>query len=62
MPGSSDIDGDSDAVNLFQEPDGFYEPEKPATTTTYTLNDGRLISLQLVGHSPLWVRDDVICR
>ena len=62
MPDSNDSDGDNDAVNLFQDPDGFYEPEKPATVTSYTLNDGRVISLRLVGHSPLWVREDAIVR
>lgn len=60
MPNSHDSDGDSDAVNLFQEPDDFYQPEKPATVTEYTLNSGEVIRLRLVGNSPLWVRDDVI--
>lgn len=56
MPESRDSDQDSDAVDLFQEPDDFYQPEKPASFTKYTLKDGQVISLRLVGHSPLWVR------
>ena len=53
---SSDDDDSLSAANLFQEPEGFYQPEKPASFTTYTLRDGHLLNLRLVGHSPLWVR------
>lgn len=54
---SRDSDQDSDVADLFQEPDGFYQPDKPATFTKHTLKDGQIISLRLVGHSPLWVRN-----
>lgn len=53
----SQSEGDDDVASLdiFQEPEGFYQPEKPATFTTYTLKTGQAIELRLVGHSPLWV-------
>lgn len=41
---------------LFQEPDDFYPPERPATFTQYTLLSGQTLNLRLVGHNPLWVR------
>ena len=52
----SDDDAQADTIDLFQEPDDFYEPEKPPTFIQYTLSDGRQLELRLVGHSPLWVR------
>lgn len=51
----SDEEDDPVSLDLFQEPADFYQPEKPATFTTYTLQNGQTISLRLVGHSPLWV-------
>jgi EEF1A N-terminal glycine/lysine methyltransferase len=56
MAESHDSDGENADLGLFNEPDDYYEPEKPATVTQYKLNDGRDLSLRLVGHSPLWVR------
>ncbi|KAL2414110.1 Protein N-terminal and lysine N-methyltransferase efm7 [Exophiala dermatitidis] len=50
----SDEEDDPVSLDLFQEPADFYQPEKPATFTTYTLQNGQTISLRLVGHSPLW--------
>ncbi|KIW14085.1 hypothetical protein PV08_06866 [Exophiala spinifera] len=52
----SQSEGEDDAASLdiFQEPEDFYQPEKPATFTTYTLKTGQVINLRLVGHSPLW--------
>ncbi|KAF4554980.1 Lysine methyltransferase-like protein 7 [Elsinoe fawcettii] len=43
-----------DGIDLFQDPDDFYEKEKPATTVTHQLLDGTDLVLRLVGHSPLW--------
>jgi hypothetical protein len=54
--GGSSGDGDSDVVDMFKEPEGYTAPEKPATTSTYTLKNGQVLSLRFVGHSPLWVR------
>lgn len=48
-------DADDNGMDLFQEPSDYYAPEKPATTSTYTLKDGQALSLRFVGHSPLWV-------
>lgn len=41
-------------LNLFDDPDGFYAPDKPATSTTYVTKGGLEIPLRLVGHNPLW--------
>lgn len=47
---------DSDeALDLFQEPDGFYKPEPEPTQVVHRMLDGRDLSLRLVGHNPLWV-------
>ncbi|TKX18185.1 hypothetical protein C1H76_9658 [Elsinoe australis] len=47
-------DSDEDGLGLFQDPDGFYEAEKPATYVSHQLLDGRTLKLRLVGHNPLW--------
>ncbi|KAI9734577.1 MAG: nicotinamide n-methyltransferase [Cirrosporium novae-zelandiae] len=47
--------GEDDLLDsLFQEPEDFYQPEKPATHVEYRLHSGDTIALRLVGHSPLW--------
>ncbi|KAK6385711.1 Protein N-terminal and lysine N-methyltransferase efm7 [Exophiala oligosperma] len=58
----SQSEGDDDVASLdiFQEPEGFYQPEKPATFTTYTLKTGQAIELRL-GHL-LWNAGQVIAR
>ncbi|KAL9078287.1 MAG: hypothetical protein Q9157_002802 [Trypethelium eluteriae] len=43
-----------DGIDIFKEPDGFYEVEKPGTTETHTMRSGEVLTLRLVGHSPLW--------
>lgn len=55
MDNDSSGDEDAPAVDLFHEPEGYFQPEKPATFTTYALKNGRVLNLRLVGHSPLWV-------
>lgn len=40
---------------MFQEPNDYFQPEKPYTHTDYTLLSGQKLRLRLVGHSPLWV-------
>lgn len=44
-----------DGIDLFKEPDDFYEPEKQPTFEEHKLLDGTQLSLRLVGHNPLWV-------
>jgi nicotinamide N-methyltransferase len=43
-------------LNLFKEPEGYYEPEKQHTIATHTTLNGQTLNLRLVGHNPLWVR------
>jgi EEF1A N-terminal glycine/lysine methyltransferase len=48
--------GDDDLpLDVFEEPSGYYQPEKPHTFAHYTLKSGRTLSLRLLGFSPLWV-------
>jgi EEF1A N-terminal glycine/lysine methyltransferase len=51
---SDDVDlaGNTD---LFNEPDDYYLPEKPATFVQHILQSGQELRLRLVGHNPLWV-------
>ena len=56
-PGAKEeSDANDDAIDIFQEPQGYYQPNKPSKFTEFELQDGRIISLRLVGESPLWVR------
>jgi hypothetical protein len=54
-------DADDLGIDLFQEPDGFYQPEKEASFASHTLLSGKELSIRLVGHNPLWVRSPC-CR
>lgn len=45
--------------DLFNEPDDYYQSEKPATFVEHTVQSGQL-RLRLVGHNPLWVRNDAL--
>ena len=38
---------------LFEDPEDYYPPTPPPTTQTYTTGWGDVITLHLVGHSPL---------
>ncbi|KAK4178682.1 putative nicotinamide N-methyltransferase [Triangularia setosa] len=40
-------------LGLFAEPTDYYPPSPPPTTETYTTASGDVITLHLVGHSPL---------
>lgn len=40
---------------IFQEPDNYFQPEKPYTYTDYTLLSGQKLHVRLIGHNPLWV-------
>ncbi|EXJ54182.1 hypothetical protein A1O7_09519 [Cladophialophora yegresii CBS 114405] len=50
----SDDDEASASLDIFREPADFFQPEKPPTFVSYTLQDGNELRLRLVGHSPLW--------
>ena len=52
----SDATDDDVALDIFQEPEGYLEPEKPFTTQKYPLPNGKEINIRLVGSNPLWVR------
>ena len=41
--------------SIFQEPNDYFQPEKPYTYTDYTLLSGQKLSLRLIGYNPLWV-------
>ncbi|KAI4749768.1 hypothetical protein E4T45_14847, partial [Aureobasidium sp. EXF-8846] len=49
----SDSDSEGE-LGIFQEPEGFYEPEKEPSFVDYTLQSGLKLNLRLVGHNPLW--------
>lgn len=55
-------DSASETIDLFQEPTDYYEPEKPATFTEFKLKTGQTLTLRLVGHNPLWVRQMDKCQ
>lgn len=50
----SDSDSEGE-IGIFQEPEGYYEPEKQPTYVKHRLLDGRELNLRLVGHNALWV-------
>jgi len=53
----SDSHSDSEGeLGLFAEPEGYYQPEKEPTFAKHEMQDGRELSLRMVGHNPLWVR------
>ena len=57
----SDSHSDSEGeLGLFAEPDGYYQPEKEPTFAKHEMQDGRKLSLRMVGHNPLWVRTAII--
>lgn len=45
-----------DTGDLFQEPDGFYEPEKEPTYAEHRMLSGQTVRVRLVGSHPLYVR------
>ncbi|KAK4130989.1 hypothetical protein BT67DRAFT_428493 [Trichocladium antarcticum] len=42
-----------DGLDMFEDPADYYPPTPPPTTQTYTNAAGNVITLHLVGHSPL---------
>ncbi|KAK0742532.1 hypothetical protein B0T21DRAFT_361578 [Apiosordaria backusii] len=49
----SDNEEGGGELGLFAEPTDYYPPSPPPTTETYTTASGDVITLHLVGHSPL---------
>ena len=49
------MSSDEDEVDIFKEPDDYYEAEKPPTFVKHQTSDGKTLTLRLVGHNPLWV-------
>jgi nicotinamide N-methyltransferase len=49
-------DDESGDLGLFAEPEGYYQPEKQPTFASHVMQDGRELTLRMVGHNPLWVR------
>ncbi|OAG08587.1 uncharacterized protein CC84DRAFT_1162506 [Paraphaeosphaeria sporulosa] len=47
-------DAEDVGIDLFQEPEGFYQPEKEPTFASHTLLSGKELNIRLVGHNPLW--------
>lgn len=43
-------------IDIFKEPDGYREAEKPHTHQSFTSRHGKSITVRLVGQNPLWVR------
>ncbi|TVY25018.1 Protein N-terminal and lysine N-methyltransferase [Lachnellula hyalina] len=41
-------------MDLFTDPPDYYPPSPKPTTETHSLSSGRVLSLRLVGHNPLW--------
>ncbi|MCJ1383379.1 nicotinamide n-methyltransferase [Xylographa soralifera] len=39
---------------LFEEPNGYFRPEKPPSFAEHTLLSGEKLHMRLVGHNPLW--------
>lgn len=52
---SSDNEGEGAGLDLFQEPEGYFQPEKPPTYATHKLESGEELKVRLVGFNPLWV-------
>jgi hypothetical protein len=58
-PSAMSSEVEEDGIDLFQEPAGYYEPEKQATFASHRLLSGQELTVRLVGHNPLWVSDSM---
>jgi nicotinamide N-methyltransferase len=47
-------DSEDEGLDLFKEPEDFYEPEKKPTFQQHQLLSGEILQLRLVGFNPLW--------
>ncbi|CAK4032463.1 nicotinamide N-methyltransferase Nnt1 like [Lecanosticta acicola] len=50
----AESDEAEEVLDLFQEPEGFYEKEKEPTEVVHHTLNGETLNLRLVGHNPLW--------
>ncbi|KAK4506701.1 hypothetical protein PRZ48_000434 [Zasmidium cellare] len=49
------MDSDNEeTIDLFQEPEGYFEKEKEPTQVQHRTSDGQTLTLHLVGQNPLW--------
>lgn len=48
-------DGEDNGLDLFKEPEGYYKPEKQPTLVQHRTVSDQLLTLHLLGSSPLWV-------
>ncbi|KAK3681916.1 Protein N-terminal and lysine N-methyltransferase efm7 [Vermiconidia calcicola] len=54
-------DGSEDgALGMFEEPAGYYQPEKQPTTVSHRTMNGQELILRLIGLSPLWFTKAVL--
>jgi hypothetical protein len=51
----NDNSEEDEGLNLFKEPEGYYQPEKQHTFVSHVTLNGQTLTLRLVGHNPLWV-------
>ena len=52
---SDSEDANDNGLHMFDEPEGYFQPEKQPTTVSHATLSGHILSLRLIGHSPLWV-------
>lgn len=48
--------GDYETAGIFQDPEGFYPPDKEPTFAEHHMLSGQIIRVRLVGSHPLYVR------
>ena len=48
--------GDYETGDIFNDPDGFYPPEKEPTFAEHPMLSGQTVRVRLVGSHPLYVR------
>jgi nicotinamide N-methyltransferase len=53
-PSSGSDQEETEALDLFTEPPDYYPPSPKPTTQIHTLLSGQTLTLNLVGHNPLW--------
>jgi nicotinamide N-methyltransferase len=50
------MEDDFEVGDMFQDPEGFYPEEKPATFSEHQMLCGKTVRVRLVGSHPLYVR------
>lgn len=54
-PPTMSEDHDESELHMFEEPEGYFQPDKLHSYQNFTLETGETLNLRLVGHNPLWV-------